>query len=396
MTISIICFLFIIVNIALAQHQTGRISNLPPTFLQDCASTSTEPFMRGIDYCSYWNDDYLNDYSTSSIAKVWETGNNWISILVTWYQDDEATTEIYQDPNRTPSDEAVLKAIADAKSHKLKVSLKPHIDLDNVDWRALIGGLDYVPDADFDVFFAAWFTSYKSFMNHYVEMAQKNGVEMIVIGTEYINIMERDNGKTMPAWISYIGEIRQKYGGKLTYAADWSEWGDPSDPQAKIYWKDFWQALDYIGIDTYYPLSWEDNATTQDLIQGWQEPIAILEQISAVYQRQIIFTEIGYKSIQKCYISPGAWQYDNPVSEECQRDCYLATYRALSGKKWFAGIFWWGWMPYLKSDMTNPDSPSWVRDKLSEYWKDYTPEGKLAETVLRTENASLGNQWIAY
>ena len=53
-------------------------------------------------------------------------------------------------------------------------------------------------------------------------------------------------------------------------------------------------------------------------------------------------------------------------------------------------------MPYLKSDMMNPESPSWVQDKLSEYWKDYTPEGKLAETVLRTENASAGNQWISY
>ncbi len=360
---------------------------------QDDATSATLPFMRGINYCSYWNNDYLNEYSPRSIQKIRETGNNWISILVTWYQADEKAATIYQDANRTPSDAAVEKAIADARNQGLKISLKPHIDLDNGNWRAGIGAKDYVSDADFDAFFTAWFASYRTFIHHYADMARKHNVEMLVIGTEYNSIMERDNGKTMPFWIAYIDDIRKAYPGILTYAADWSEWKDASAPGQKMFWKDFWHALDYIGIDAYYPLSPADTATPDALIQGWQEPLAILEQISAVYGRPVIFTEIGYKSMEKCYLSPGDYQLDYPVSEECQRDCFQAAYRALAGKDWLAGLFWWGWKPFLRSDMANPENPSWVTDKYNDYLKDYTPEGKLAETILRTENAVSGNRW---
>ncbi len=362
----------------------------------DVTTTAPFSFMRGINFCGYWNNDYEHDYSSRSIAKIAETGNNWVSILVTWYQEDEKSTAIYMDSDKTPSDKSVRKAISDAKNLGLRVSLKPHIDLGNGKWRADIGAPQYVSDANFDAFFAAWFASYKSFMNHYAEMAEESGTEMLVIGTELINTTERQNGKTLPAWVAYIGELRQKYSGKLTYAADWSEWRDVSAPQTKIFWKDFWQALDYIGIDADYPLSKKENATISELVLGWQQPLSVLEQMSAAFQKPVVFTEFGFRSVEKCYISPGDYKLNFPASEECQRNSYIATYQALTGRKWLSGIFWWSWMPYLKSDITNPENPWWVTQKYQGYLRDYTPEGKSAESILKNENLTAGKKWASY
>jgi len=130
------------------------LSGEPPS-----APTLHASFMKGVDYCSWWNDDYLNEYSTRSIARVKEVGNDWISILVTWYQDDETATTISANASKSPSDDAIRKAIQDAKAQGLKVALKPHVDLNNGQWRGYIGqGLS---DPEFTTFFTAWFTSYK-------------------------------------------------------------------------------------------------------------------------------------------------------------------------------------------------------------------------------------------
>ncbi len=339
-----------------------------------------DSFINGINYCSYWHNDYLNEYSTRSINKIKETENNWISILVTWYQENESATSIAADSSRSPTDEALLKAISDAKAQDLKIALKPHVDLLNGEWRGHIGR--GVSNEDFDEFFNNWFSSYKQFIDHYVAIAVAENIDMVFIGTEYVEILSRDDGKTIPHWISYINQIRNTYNGKLSYCADRQHWQNVPSVQQKIWFKPFWQALDYIGIDAYYSLGSEDEPTVDQLVAEWQLPISIIEEIHLIYEKPVLVSEVGYRSITKCHIDPWDYSVDRPVSEESQKRCYGAFYRAFKGKEWLEGVFWWNWIPYLESDITNPSSPDWVKDKLSGYQKGYTPEGKLAESVL--------------
>ncbi len=381
--------LFLLMMISFPLALEGRTLPAPTSPVR-----RSEPFIDGVNFCSWWHDDYLSEYSTRSVQKVAATGNEFVAILVTWYQADERATTITLDANKTPSDAAVIKAINDAKGCGLKVALKPHVDLYNGEWRGYIGR-DF-SDTQFAAFFATWFSSYKKFVNHYVSIAATHNVDMLFAGTEYVEILKKENGKTIPAWVDYFNEIRQTFKGNLTYCADRAHWHDVAAVGEKSYFVPFWQALDYIGIDAYYSLGEAQNLTVQQLVDGWSGPTQILQAMHTTYKRPILFTEIGYRSIERCHHNPWDYAVERPVSQECQRNCYEAFYEAFSDKSWLAGIFWWNWTPFLKSDITNPQSPAWVRAKLPGYEKDYTPEGKLAEEILKSHNSLKASTFSLY
>ena len=86
----------------------------------------------------------------------------------------------------------------------------------------------------------AWFASYTAFITHYAAMAQRLGVEQFAVGSELASISD-----DRPGWLQVIQEVRARYHGTVLYAA---EPGEASRVP-------FWDALDMIGIDAYFPLS---------------------------------------------------------------------------------------------------------------------------------------------
>ena len=103
---------------------------------------------------------------------------------------------------------------------------------------------------------AAWFASYATFINHYAQIAQNNGVELFCVGCELNHL---DTSTYDANWRTVISGVRAIYNGPLTYAADWSTY-------ARI---PFWGALDYAGIDAYFPLSNAKTPSVADLVRGW-------------------------------------------------------------------------------------------------------------------------------
>ena len=62
-------------------------------------------------------------------------------------------------------------------------------------------------------------------------------------------------------WRQLIHDVRQVYDGPVTYAAHWDK------EFSRIA---FWDALDVIGINAYFPLDAPENATLQQLVAAWQ------------------------------------------------------------------------------------------------------------------------------
>ena len=86
-------------------------------------------------------------------------------------------------------------------------------------------------------------------------------------------------------WQTLIEDIRQLYSGKLVYAANWGK---------EVQQVDFWDLLDYIGVDFYYPLSAHEHPSDEELEKGFE---AALGQVRALHERHrkpVILTEIGY------------------------------------------------------------------------------------------------------
>jgi len=267
-------------------------------------------------------------------------------LIITWYQKKTPnTTQIYPINGKTPTDDAVNTAIQKAHTLGIKVMLKPHIDPEDGTWRAFIG--QNFTDHEWN----EWFYSYTEFITHYAQL----NADQFCIGVEYVTASTRQQ-----QWRSVVSSIRAVFTGPITYAANWGSeinqftWGD---------------ALDFIGVDAYYPLTNNTQPSYQELVEGWITWSLQLKNISLLWKKPLIFTEVGYKSITGGAIMPGNFSVDGAVNGTQQMECFQSVLDTFVKEDWWQGVFWWAWLTDPQSGTLNP--------------KDYTPQQKPAQTLLK-------------
>ncbi|MBG6129426.1 hypothetical protein IWQ47_001271 [Aquimarina sp. EL_43] len=265
-----------------------------------------------------------------SITTLVKNNVEWVAVIPFLYQKDQHTIQM-----NTPKvigqwskrDSVFINSIAQLRAKGVHVHLKPHLWMSE-GWRSDIS----LPSAtDWDI----WFDSYRSNMIHYARMAQKTGVELFCIGTELRSSLQHQPDR----WKALVQEIKTIYHGKLTYAANW-------DGEFKHV--DFWQELDYIGIQAYFPLTKKSHPDLVTLKKGWSTHITTLEALSRTHQRPILFTEVGYKSEASAAIQPWEWQSSLGIlyqkkSDRTQQLAYQALFESLWSKEWFSGMYIWQW-----------------------------------------------------
>jgi parallel beta-helix repeat protein len=273
-------------------------------------------FQEGFTLTSWWNNDYFSSKTDSSINMLDNSGVEYVSLLVTQYIDTKSSNLIYSDSYKTPSDSALIHAINDIHNKGMKVMLKPHINVKDGTPRTDISPSNW----------DTWFTSYRSFINHYADLADANDVEFFVVGTELKTSTYRNSD-----WQSIISDVRSRFSGNITYAANWDNYNN-------IGW---WNQLDYIGIDAYFPLTTDNNSNLAQLKSAW---IPIKNSISSLSSSQgmnVILTEVGYQSRDGTNTYP-PWvggRYD----QEEQEDCYKAVFETFWNESWVEGMYWWHW-----------------------------------------------------
>lgn len=291
-----------------------------------------------------WDDEaYGSDDYADLLARLADAGAGWVSLVPTWYQDQADSSSIYiESGGRTATDESLTSAIEAAHSLGLQVVLKPHVDI------AGGGGRISIVPADFD----AWFSSYKEMILHYAAMAETHDVAQFVVGTEL-----RGTSGHEAEWRDVIADVRDVYSGPITYAANHDEFVDVA----------FWDALDFIGVDAYFPLSEIPTTIISDLRRSWNPIVESLAGVAEHFGREVVFTEIGYPSQQGATIEPYNPNHSEEVSEEEQAAALQALIESLGPQPWFGGFHWWMW--FEENDATHA--------ALS-----YMPEGKLAGALL--------------
>ena len=302
------------------------IAFIAATFLLCADAYCDYEFQKGVCYTSWTNQRYASERSDESLAEVKNLGAGWVSILTTWYQDKCFSTEIRPADN-TPSDESIVHSINTAHSLGMKVMIKPHLDiLDTSDgsWR---GEIACSSDPDWQL----WFESYRDFIVHYARIAQENNVEILCIGTELTSVatIKEEMWKDI-----VIKAVRDVYKGSLTYAANWN------DEYTHV---GFWDALDYVGIDAYFPLTEEENPNLEQIKEGWQEWVEELEEFQKQVDKPIIFPEVGYCSANWTAKTPWEELTSGNANLKIQADCYEALFETFWDKEWFYGVYWWRW-----------------------------------------------------
>jgi len=120
--------------------------------------------------------------------------------------------------------------------------------------------------------------------------------------------------------------------------------------------------LDIIGVDAHYPLTNKQFPTEQDLVDGWYSVVTHLKNVSQFWNKSIIFTEIGYRSINGSCINPDDSSVPGTLNLTQQAMAYESVFVSLINESWWEGIHWWYW------DL-NPKAGG-------ETDTDYVPQGK--------------------
>ena len=171
--------------------------------------------------------------------------------------------------------------------------------------------------------------SYEQFILDFLNVSIELNVELFCIGTEW-----REFIKARPVfWKQLIQKARKTYTGKLIYAANWDDYKDVP----------FWQDLDFIGVNGYFPISINKKPTLKELIKGWEYQENDLAKFSRQKNRKIIFTEIGYRSMDGATLKPWGHHTNNKYSAESQSFAFKALFDVVWDKDWFAGMFIWKW-----------------------------------------------------
>ena len=286
---------------------------------------------------------YGSPQSLESLRAVRAVGAEWVSIMPFGFHRGEATLS-WGGSGTWESDEAVTAVIGQAHGLGLRVMLKPHV------WGRRELPMENWSDAEWK----AWFDAYGRFAEHYARIAHETHADAFCIGNE-----QKIASTHEAEWREIIRRVRAIYRGPLTYGANFDE----------VFDVPFWDALDWIGVSGYFPLSDKASPDREELVRAWQPIMARLEALSKQHGKRVLFTEIGYRS------SDGAawrqWEIprDAPVNLGAQRVAYEAFFEAVWPQPWVAGAYPWKWFSYVG----HSDAAS----------NDYDIERKPAEGVVR-------------
>ncbi|MGD8539591.1 MAG: hypothetical protein PVI66_12825 [Candidatus Aminicenantes bacterium] len=306
-------------------------------------------FQKGMAFPTWLAEQYGTLASDESLSILTQTTcTDWVQLVPTWYQNDRDSNGMF--PNyegQTATKESLKHAIQTSHTLGLKVMLKPHVDALSGDWRGT-----FKPE-DSEV----WFDNYTDMMMIFAKIARDDGVEILSIGCEFV---ELTSAEYTLDWRKLIQAIRNVYDGPLVYAANWGR---------EALQVEFWDDLDFIGIDSYFELTNKTDPNLDELLAAWTPYLFQIESIHQTWHKPILLTEIGYRSIDGANMRPWDWEIPGELDLLEQALCYQAVIRAFGEKSWLHGIYWWNWEPDIS--LGGPID------------RGYTPFGKPAEIILK-------------
>ncbi|MEO1237818.1 MAG: hypothetical protein AAFX76_13610 [Planctomycetota bacterium] len=225
---------------------------------------------------------------------------------------------------------ATLRPLEWAKERGLSTFLKPHLAYwgSGFAWRGVI---TFDTEAQWDRFFRG----YTEFIVDQARLAERADADVFAVGTELHQTLHREAD-----WRRVVAAVREVYGGSLTYAANWDE--HPDVP--------FWDALDLVGVQAYYPVTEALPPTDADLRAGWADIAGRLRALSAKHGKPVLLTELGYAQSEEAALQPwsDARIGDPATGAELKLRCMriaLETLAAPGNQTHIAGVFLWKWFP---------------------------------------------------
>ncbi len=321
--------------------------------LATSAAETTAPFFKGVTVsCQTWGGEWQTPEMAQTIDELQSLGANSFAI--------HPYARIAEDGHvrfRTIDANRHITVPLDwAREKGMSVMVIPHIAYWGTKflWR---GEINFERAEEWDNFF----NDYEIWIVEMARLSQAHGAAIFCVGLEFTYAE-----KFPERWLKIIAAVRMVYFGKLTYGGNWNEFETVK----------FWDALDYIGVLAYFPLTKTLDPSAAELATAWEKRCAELAQFSQRNGgKQFLFVEIGYNQNAKAAAEPWSFVTGGEHAAEIQERCLEAAL-SLTGKTPFlAGMFFWKWFPELprreKEDF-RLQTPA-VKALIARHWRQTPP-----------------------
>lgn len=324
-------------------------------FTPDKWASKDLPYLKGFNFAHEGYgifNGYVSSMAAQSIEKQADKLNcNALAIVPYTFMENANQPAFFQIANSSgdENDEGVVHSAFQAQQKGMVVVVKPQIWVGRGSWP---GDVNMSNNADWQQFIYY----YSRWILHYALLAEMYEMDALCIGTE----LSKATLAREQDWRNLIHKIRKLYKGKLTYAANWGEEFE------KI---GFWDELDFIGLNSYYPLTKNELVTKKELSAGFAQVLEKAEKVQKRFNKPLVFTEIGFKSVQSPWLKPHESSNGAPYFGEHQKLCYEVVFENIYDKPWIQGILWWKFPSYIEHRGVEND--------------DFTPNKKPAEAVVK-------------
>ncbi|MCO4744078.1 MAG: hypothetical protein KC912_04770 [Proteobacteria bacterium] len=272
--------------------------------------------------CPTWGIEWASDDMAATLDDLQGLGVNWIAIHPYAGIRADGTVRFKDiDPENPP--EWLARPIREAHARDMKVLIKPHLAYwgSPFSWR---GDITFEDEA-------AWKRFFEGYTRWTRQIAAATSTaDAFSVGTELDKTLTRET-----EWRAVITEVRSVSPASLTYAANWTDYDKVP----------FWDALDAVGVQAYFPLVQDHGTPTADeLDRGWAKVVTELRSIAEKTDKPVVLTEFGYPRSAKAALEP--WIAEDQGEHEALQIAALDTaIRALDSEPRIVGGFLWKWFP---------------------------------------------------
>jgi len=285
------------------------------------------------------NGYYSSAKARDEVDEIARTGANWIVLVVTVMQETYAAVRQFRDFVNTPNDIELKEIIDYIHAKGIRVQLRPMLEC--FDGKGRLGvnfpaDCERIPGLVCD-YASRWFASMADRSAYYARIAEMTGCEMYCLDSELDYII-----RFQKEWKEVIRRVREVYSGPVTSCHTIHT--RVIDFEKELAKKDHWfYDLDALSISDYIKCADRGGLTADEMAANMTAERDKLRRIAALYQKPILFGEIGCNTAFGGAKSPSSWTNDSQYDEDEQANFLEAVMRTFSEETWWSGLYWWKW-----------------------------------------------------
>lgn len=266
--------------------------------------------------------DWGGDQIGTTLRDIRQVGANWVAIHP--YARISGDGQVsFRDFDLANPPAYLTRPIQEAHQRGMKLCIIPHLAYwgSPFSWK---GDIAFARPEDWERFwreYSYWITRLA---------AACQGADGFVVGTELDRTLDYE-----AEWRALIAQVRKVNTAPLSYAANWTDYTRVP----------FWDALDVVGIQAYFPLVDHLDPTLQEIEAGWALRVGELRAYSQKTGKYILFTELGYNQSRLAPMEPWNYQVDGEEARPIQETCMRTALEVVADEPSIVGAFLWKWFP---------------------------------------------------